>query len=82
MKRRLRNVTITMEEDVVRWARIEAAKQETSVSGLLSEILKQRMLAQDDYARAMRRSLARKPFLKTTGRYPSREEAHERNRIR
>lgn len=78
----MRNVTITMEEDVARWARIEAAKQETSVSGLLSEILKQRMLAQDDYARAMRRSLARKPFLKTTGRYPSREEAHERNRIR
>jgi hypothetical protein len=82
MKRRLRNVTVTLEEAVARWARIEAAKQEKSVSGLLSEILKQRMLASDGYQRAMRRALARKPFLNTDGRYPSREEAHERQRIR
>jgi hypothetical protein len=75
MKRRLRNVTVTMEEEVVSWARVEAAKQETNVSGLLSEILKQRMLAQNDYARAMRRALARKPFLRTNGRYPTREGA-------
>lgn len=82
MKRRLRNVTVNLEAKVVRWARVEAAKQQKSLSGLLSEILKQRMLAQDDYARAMRRALARKPFLRTSGRYPSREEAHERDRLR
>jgi hypothetical protein len=82
MKRRLRNVTVTMEEEVVSWARVEAAKQETNVSGLLSEILKQRMLAQNDYARAMRRALARKPFLRTNGRYPTRDEVHGRDSLR
>ena len=40
---RLRNVTVTLEEDVAQWARIEAAKQDTSVSRLLGELLKERM---------------------------------------
>lgn len=40
---RLRNVTVTLEEDVAQWARIEAAKRDTSVSRLLGELLKQRM---------------------------------------
>jgi hypothetical protein len=82
MKRRLRNVTVTMEETVARWVRIEAAKQETSVSGLLAEMLKQRMRDENGYERAMRRALARKPFLNTVGDYPSREEAHERRPVR
>ena len=70
--RNLRNITLTLEEEVARWARIEAAKEDISVSRFLADILKQRMAAQDDYAKAMRRALARKPFLKTDGRYLSR----------
>jgi hypothetical protein len=80
--RNLRNITLTLEEEVARWARIEAAKEDISVSRFLADILKQRMAAQDDYAKAMRRALARKPFLKTDGRYLSREEAHDRSRLR
>jgi hypothetical protein len=41
--RRLRNVTVTLEEDVARWARIEAARRDTSVSQLLASLLKERM---------------------------------------
>jgi hypothetical protein len=82
MKTRLRNVTVTMEEGVARWARIEAARAEMSVSRFLATILQERMAAQDGYASAMRRSLARKPFLKTDGRYLSREEVHDRSRLR
>lgn len=82
MKSRLRNVTVTMEERVARWARLEAARKETSVSRLLGAILKERMLEKDGYERAMRRALTRKPFLKTDGRYLSREEVHERARLR
>lgn len=78
MKRNLRNVTITIEEDVARWARLEAARADTSVSRLLAGMLKERMLQDDSYKRAMRRSLARKPFLSIDGRYLSREEPHER----
>ena len=41
--RRLRNVTVTLEEDVAQWARIEAARRDTSVSRLLGALLKERM---------------------------------------
>ena len=44
--RRLRNVTVTLEEDVAQWARIEAARHDTSVSRLLGALLKKRMSVQ------------------------------------
>ena len=81
-KVRLRNVTVTLEEDVAQWARIEAARQDTSVSRLLGDLLKERMSAQDGYEKAMRRALGRKPFLHSDGRYLTREEAHERASLR
>jgi len=49
-KNRLRNVTVTLEEDVAQWARIEAARRDTSVSRLLGELLKERMLTHDGSA--------------------------------
>jgi hypothetical protein len=82
MKTRLRNVTVTLEENVARWARMEAARQDTSVSRLLAGILKERMRENDSYEAAMRRALARKPFPKTDGIYPTREEIYERARLR
>ncbi|MGB9071050.1 MAG: hypothetical protein WCC22_00130 [Terriglobales bacterium] len=48
----------------------------------LAGILKERVAAQDGYASAIQRALAHKPFLKTDGRYLSREEAHDRSRLR
>ena len=82
MKTSLRNVTVTLEESVARWARMEAARRDTSVSQLLAGILKERMRETDDYDRAMRQALARKPFLKTDGRYLSRGDVHDRSRFR
>ena len=82
MKTRLRNITITLEESIARWARIEAARRDTSISRLLGAILKERMLEEDVYQAAMHRALARKPFLRTNSRYLSREEAHDRPRLR
>ena len=79
---RLRNVTVTLEEDVAQWARIEAARRDTSVSRLLGALLKERMTAQDGYEKAMRRALARKPFLRSEGRYLTRDEAHDRSHLR
>jgi hypothetical protein len=40
------------------------------------------MLENGAYERAMRRALARKPFLNTDGRYLLREETHDRARLR
>lgn len=82
MKTKLRNVTVTLDEKVALWARMEAARQDTSVSQLLARILRERMRETDDYDRAMRQALARKPFLKTDGRYLSREDVHDRSRFR
>lgn len=82
MKTKLRNVTLTLEENVARWARIEAARNDTSVSRFLADILKERMKENDEYNSAKRRALARKPFLKSDGRYLSREEVHDRARLR
>jgi hypothetical protein len=82
MKTKLRNVTVTLDEEVARWARIEAARKETSVSRLLGGILEERMAEKNGYEGAMRRALARKPFLSSQGRYLSREEAHDRTRLR
>ena len=75
---RLKNVAVTLEEDVARWARVKAAQEDSSVSRLLGQFLKERMSGEGDYERAMRRALARKPFLASDGRYATREQAHER----
>ncbi len=80
MRSRLRNITVTLEENVARWARLEAARRKTSVSRLLRDILKERMRDKDQYQRAIRRALSRQPFLSTDGRYLSREEAHDCSR--
>ena len=82
MKRRLRNVTITLEEEVARWARVEAANNDISVSRLLAEILKDRMLEKDSYKTARRRALARESFPTSDGTYLTREEVHDRTRLR
>jgi hypothetical protein len=82
MKRKLRNVTVTLEEPVARWARIEAARKETSVSRLLGGMLKERMLEKNAYEDAKRRALARKAFFNSGGKYLSREDAHARSGLR
>jgi hypothetical protein len=82
MKSALRNVTLTLEEEVARWARLEAARQDTSVSRLLSSILKQRMMETDNYEKSMSRALSGKPLFKSDGKHMTREEIHERPRLR
>jgi len=76
----MKNVTVTLDEEVARWARIWAARRETSVSRLLGELLRERMLQEERYEAAMQQYLAVTPReLKTTGRYPARDEIHDRS---
>ena len=76
----MKNVTITLDEEVARWARIRAAEQNTSVSRLVGEMLKDKMQKEEAYLLAMEQYLAQKPKImkKTGAHYPSREELHER----
>ncbi len=78
----MKNITISMEEEVARWARLEAAKRETSVSRFLGELAKEKMRSGRRYEKAMRSALAREPFLKSRGRYLTRDETHARPGLR
>lgn len=49
----MKNVTITMDDTVLEWARIEAARRNTSVSRLVGEMLAEKMRRTDAYQRAM-----------------------------
>jgi hypothetical protein len=80
-KPRRRNVTITIEEDVARWARIKAAEKDTSVSQLVGDMLKEEMQNEGAYQAAMRDHFAMiKPvkFEKPGGRFPTRDELYDR----
>jgi len=76
----MKNVTITLDEEVARWARIRAAERHTSVSRLVGEMLQEKMREEEDYRLAMEQYLAREPrVLRKAGTsYPRREELHDR----
>lgn len=75
----MKNVTIVLDEEVARWARVEAARRNTSVSRLVGELLRERMQQEEGYEREMHRFLAAPAVpLKTGGGYPTRDEIHER----
>ena len=78
----MKNVTITLEEDVAQWARVLAAKNNTSVSQLLGQMLKERMAQEDEYEAAMNRYMSRKLTVRSKVRHPKREELYDRNSIR
>ncbi len=80
----MKNVTITLDEETAAWARIFAAKHNTSVSRMVGEMLHRHMLEGQRYDEAMRQFMARKPVrLKRVGkRYASRDEVHDRARLR
>jgi hypothetical protein len=84
MSRRLRNVTITLDEETARWARVQAAHRDVSVSRFIADLLHDRMIGGGDYEEAGRRYLAQEPRVhrRPGQRYPSRDELHERDRLR
>ncbi|MCP4689956.1 MAG: hypothetical protein GY859_18030 [Desulfobacterales bacterium] len=80
----MKNVTITIDEDVAQWARIHAAERYTSLSRMVGEMLKEKMLEEERYHAAMRQYLSRPPVMlnKPGSKYPSREELHDREGVR
>ncbi len=73
----MRNVTVTMEDAVADWARMEAARRNTSVSRLVGELLAEKMRHDDAYERAMNEWLARPPLFTSDGQpHPKRDEIY------
>ena len=75
----MKNVTVTMDDGVADWARIEAARRNTSVSRLVGEMLAEKMRHDDAYERAMREALEFKSWGASDGRYLTREEIYDRS---
>ena len=80
----MKNVTITLEEQVARWVRIEAAKRETSVSRLVGKMLRDHMRATETYEAARRNFFAvePRPLRRRRVPLPSREALHDRTGLR
>jgi len=74
----MKNVTVSMEDSVAEWARLEAARRNTSVSRLVGEMLAEKMRHDDAYERAMREVLDFESFGKSDGQYPARESVYGR----
>lgn len=74
----MKNVTVTMEDAVADWARMEAARRNTSVSRLVGELLAEKMRHDDAYERAMREALEFKSWGASQGPYMAREEIYTR----
>ena len=76
----MKNVTITLDEDVARWARIRAAEKDTSLSRLVGELLREKMAEEETYQAAMQQYLAQPPgeLKSRRDKYPKRQELHER----
>jgi len=78
-----RNVTVTLDEVTARWARVEAAKRDTSLSDFLASLLRERMLQDQEYIPAMEAYLSVRPQkLKRSSGYPKREALYDRGRLR
>lgn len=75
----MKNVTVTMEDSVAEWARLEAARRNTSVSRLVGEMLAEKMRRDDAYERVMREALEFKSFGVSSGPYFTREEMYDRS---
>jgi hypothetical protein len=55
--RLIRNVTITLDDETARWARMEAARNNQSISGFIRSMLRARMDRQTCYEHARERYL-------------------------
>ena len=75
----MKNVTITLDEKVAAWARVRAAKRDTSVSRLVGEMLKETMRQEESYHALMQHYLSQSPRLLKApeAKYPDRDELYE-----
>ena len=74
----LKNVTVTLPEEVALWARKKAAEANTSVSRLLGSILEAQMRQSDEYWKAYRH-WSEIPLMDLGAKHRlTREQAHAR----
>ena len=80
----MKNVTISLPDDLARWLRVRAAADGRGVSEWIADLLAGMRRQEDKYEIAMKRYLAMKPcrIEWPDGRRPTREELYDRPRLR
>jgi hypothetical protein len=80
----VRNVTITLDQEVARWVRVQAAKADTSVSRWIGERMREQMQQAEAYQEAMDLFFSIRPrqLRDDDAAYPTREEPHDRQDLR
>lgn len=76
------NVTISVKDAVLRFAKIYAAKRSMSVSAIVTEYLEELMESESGRKAAMEEFFHRKPYLDSGGRKYSRNEIYDRSILR
>lgn len=76
----MRNVTISLDEETAKWARVEAARADVSLSRWIGQLLEQhaQQQATADLARQSFTARAATPLKKPGDSYPSRDDLHAR----
>jgi hypothetical protein len=82
--RRMKNVTVTLDEVTFARARVKAAERSMSLSRFIGEVLGRDLRHEDEYEAAYRAWRAAKPFPLKGPRepYPKREELYDRAAMR
>jgi len=80
----MKNLTITLDEETARLARVRAAEREMSLSRYVGEALRKELRRDEAYEAAYRAWRSQKPFpLKGAPKpYPKREELYDRPVLR
>ena len=80
----MKNVTITLPDDLARWLRVRAAEDDRSVSRWIADLLAGMRRGEDGYEVAMREFLSVEPRRMEwiDGRRPTREELYDRPCLR
>jgi hypothetical protein len=81
----MRNVTISLDEDTARWARVRAAEEDKSLSRFIAELLEKERCQGDAYTAAMERFFSVAPRVlrdDPSVLYPSRKELYDRPGLR
>ena len=76
------NVTISIKDSVLSFARVYAAKHSRSLSALLSDYLERLAESENGRKAAMEEYLSRRPYLNSGGRKYSRDDIYDRRVLR
>lgn len=75
----MKNITISVSEDLARWARIWAAEHDSSISALLSRLLQEKRESESRYQSSMDNFFSRPASPISDGSsYPRRDSLYDR----